>query len=311
MRMKVLIVDDSKAIRLLVAECIASLGHEVVHMESGANAVDYVQDNAVDLIMMDVEMPGINGFEATQKIRDIKQDDWFPIIFLTTKIDDDSYTQGILAGGDAYLAKPINPVRLQLQITAMERIYKTRKKLKLAQEKLLEANKTLLHLSMFDQLTGLANRRHFDETLDKQFRLARREKKPLSVIICDIDYFKVYNDTYGHQKGDECLAVVAKALQDSVSRPADLACRYGGEEFTFVLPDTNLSGAKVFAEKVRSAIAALAIDHVGSTVAPFVTLSLGVATYNGQFKNGDEITKVADKALYRAKENGRNRVEIA
>jgi len=309
--MKVLIVDDSKAIRLLVAECIASLGHEVVHMESGANAVDYVQDNAVDLIMMDVEMPGINGFEATQKIRDIKQDDWFPIIFLTTKIDDDSYTQGILAGGDAYLAKPINPVRLQLQITAMERIYKTRKKLKLAQEKLLEANKTLLHLSMFDQLTELANRRHFDETLDKQFQLARREKKPLSVIICDIDYFKVYNDTYGHQKGDKCLAAVAKALQDSVSRPTDLACRYGGEEFTFVLPDTNLSGAKVFAEKVRSAIAALAIDHVGSTVAPFVTLSLGVATYNGQFKNGDEITKVADKALYRAKENGRNRVEIA
>jgi len=309
--MKVLIVDDSKAIRLLVAECITSLGHTVVHLETGADAVDYVQDNTVDLIMMDVEMPGINGFEATQKIRDIKQDDWFPIIFLTTKIDDESYEQGILAGGDAYLAKPINPLRLQLQITAMERIYKTRRKLQIAQQELLEANKNLLHLSMFDQLTKLANRRHFDETLDKQFKLAKREKKPLSVIICDIDFFKVYNDNYGHQKGDECLATVAKALQESVSRSTDLACRYGGEEFTFVLPDTNLSGAKVFAEKVRSAVAALAINHAGSTVEPFVTLSLGVATYNGQFKSGDEITKAADGALYRAKEQGRNRVEIA
>jgi len=309
--MKVLIVDDSKAIRMLVAECIASLGHEVVHMESGSNAVDYVQDNTVDLIMMDVEMPGINGFETTQQIRDIKKDDWFPIIFLTTQVDDASYEQGILAGGDAYLSKPINPLRLQLQIKAMERIYKTRRKLKLAQEKLLEANKTLLHLSLFDQLTGLANRRHFDETLDKQFKLAKREKKPLSVIICDIDFFKRYNDTYGHQKGDQCLAAVAKALQDSTSRPTDLACRYGGEEFTFVLPDTNLSGAKIFAEKVRNAVAALSIEHTGSTIAPFVTLSLGVAMYNGQFKNGDEITQAADEALYRAKENGRNRVESA
>jgi len=309
--MKVLIVDDSKAIRMLVAECIASLGHEVVHMESGSNAVDYVQDNTVDLIMMDVEMPGINGFETTQQIRDIKKDDWFPIIFLSTQVDDASYEQGILAGGDAYLSKPINPLRLQLQIKAMERIYKTRRKLKLAQEKLLEANKTLLHLSLFDQLTGLANRRHFDETLDKQFKLAKREKKPLSVIICDIDFFKRYNDTYGHQKGDQCLAAVAKALQDSTSRPTDLACRYGGEEFTFVLPDTNLSGAKIFAEKVRNAVAALSIEHTGSTIAPFVTLSLGVAIYNGQFKNGDEITQAADEALYRAKENGRNRVESA
>ncbi len=309
--MKVLIVDDSKAIRMLVAECIASLGHEVVHMESGSNAVDYVQDNTVDLIMMDVEMPGINGFEATQKIRDIKKEDWFPIIFLTTQVDDASYEQGILAGGDAYLSKPINPLRLQLQIKAMERIYKTRRKLKLAQEKLLEANKTLLHLSLFDQLTELANRRHFDETLDKQFKLAKREKKPLSVIICDIDFFKRYNDTYGHQKGDQCLTAVAKALQDSTSRPTDLACRYGGEEFTFVLPDTNLNGAKVFAEKVRNAVAALSIEHTGSTIAPFVTLSLGVAMYNGQFKNGDEITQAADEALYRAKENGRNRVESA
>jgi len=309
--MRVLIVDDSKSIRMLVAECISSLGHETIHMESGNDAVEYVKENSVDLIMMDVEMPGMNGFETTQKIREVKGDDWFPIIFLTTKVDDDSYTKGILAGGDAYMEKPISPLRLQLQITAMERIYMTRQKLKQAQDNLLEANKTLLHLSMFDQLTGLANRRNFDETLDREFKLAKREKKPLSVVLCDIDFFKIYNDSYGHQRGDQCLADVSLALANACTRPTDLACRYGGEEFTFVLPSTDLQGAAVFAEKVRESVAKLNITHAGSKVVDHVTLSLGVATYQGQFKSGDEVTKAADDALYRAKEKGRNRVEKA
>ena len=311
MLMRVLIVDDSKSIRMLVAECIFSLGHETIHMESGNDAVEYIKENSVDLIMMDVEMPGMNGFEATQKIREIKGDDWFPIIFLTTKVDDDSYTQGILAGGDAYMEKPISPLRLQLQITAMERIYRMRQKLEQAQDSLLEANKTLLHLSMFDQLTGLANRRNFDETLDREFKLAKREKKPLSVVLCDIDFFKLYNDKYGHQKGDQCLADVSLALANACTRPTDLACRYGGEEFTFVLPSTDLQGATIFAEKVRESVSKLGITHAGSKVADHVTLSLGVATYQGQFKSGEEVTKAADDALYRAKEKGRNRVEKA
>ncbi|MDF1583526.1 MAG: diguanylate cyclase [Methyloprofundus sp.] len=309
--MRVLIVDDSKSIRMLVAECILTLGHEVVHRESGIDAIECIKEKSVDLIMMDVEMPGMNGFETTQKIREINGDDWFPIIFLTTKVDDDSYTKGILAGGDAYMEKPISPLRLQLQITAMERIYKTRQKLKQAQNNLLAANKRLLHLSMFDQLTGLANRRNFDETLDREFKLAKREKKPMSVVLCDIDFFKIYNDSYGHQKGDQCLADVSLILSRACTRPTDLACRYGGEEFTFILPNTDLQGAAVFAEKVRAAVAALKIAHAGSKVADCVTLSLGVATYQGQFKSAEEVTKAADDALYRAKEKGRNRVEKA
>jgi len=309
--MKVLIVDDSKSIRMLVAECITTLGHEAVYMESGLDAVEYIKENSVDLAMMDVEMPGINGFETTKQIREIKGEDWFPIVFLSTKIDDDSYTQGILAGGDAYLSKPINPLRLQLQITAMERIYMTREKLKQAQESLLEANKTLLHMSMFDQLTGLANRRNFDETLEREFKLAKREKNPLSIVMCDIDFFKIYNDSYGHQKGDECLETVSKVLAEVCSRPTDLACRYGGEEFIFILPNTDLNGSTIFAEKVRAGVEALKIDHAGSKVNDYVTLSLGVATYQGQFKTDSDITKAADDALYRAKESGRNKVELA
>jgi len=306
--MLVLIVDDSKVIRLLVAECIAEMNHDIVFMESGAEAVEYTKANSPDLIMMDVEMPGINGFEATRQIREIKGEDWFPIIFLSTKIDDESYEKGILAGGDAYLAKPIQPLRLQLQIKAMERIYMMRQKLKSAQKDLLVANEKYRHLSLFDELTGLANRRNFDKTLEKEFKLATRNKKPLSVIIADIDFFKIYNDTYGHQAGDECLSAVAKALADTVNRPADLACRYGGEEFTFILPTTDLKGAREFAERVRVAVSGLQIDHSGSTVSLHVSLSLGVSTYNGQFSSGDEITKQADAALYQAKESGRNKV---
>mgnify|MGYP000653839389 FL=1 len=306
--MLVLIVDDSKVIRLLVAECVAELDHDVVYMESGAEAVEYIKTHSPDLIMMDVEMPGINGFEATKQIREIKGEDWFPIIFLSTKIDDESYQKGILAGGDAYLEKPIKPLRLQLQIKAMERIYMMRQKLKSAQEDLLLANEKYRRLSLFDELTGLANRRNFDRTLEKEFKLAKREKKPLSVIISDIDFFKIYNDTYGHQAGDECLSAVAKALSNGVSRPADLACRYGGEEFTFILPSTDLKGARELAERIRGSVSELQIDHAGSKVSPHVSLSLGVSTYNGQFSSGEEITKQADAALYQAKESGRNKV---
>ncbi|MFK5947978.1 MAG: diguanylate cyclase [Methylococcales bacterium] len=300
--MKVLVVDDSKVIRMLVEECISSLGHGVIHAKDGDECLAYIKQTPVDLVLMDVEMPGMNGFQTTTAIREIDSDDWFPIIFLTTKQDDESFTSGILAGGDAYLIKPINPLRLQLTITAMERIYNMRLKLKNAQ-------KELLYLAMYDQLTGLANRRNFDETLETQFKLAKRNKNPLSIIICDIDFFKIYNDTYGHQTGDSCLATVAKVIGDTPERPTDKACRYGGEEFTLILPDTNLQGGLTLAEKIRQAVFDQHIQHEGSKIDKYVTLSLGLATYNGQFQTEDELLKAADNALYRAKDKGRNRVE--
>ncbi len=307
--MKVLVVDDSKVIRMLVAECIASLGHEAIHAENGDEALSYIKHNPVDLVLMDVEMPGMNGFQTTSAIRALNSDDWFPIIFLTTKQDDESFTSGILAGGDAYLSKPINPLRLQLTITAMERIYAMRQKLHVAQKKLVAANKELEQFAFYDKLTGLANRRNFDETLDREFKLAKRNKIPLSIIICDIDYFKIYNDTYGHQKGDDCLAAIAKIIGKIPVRPTDKACRYGGEEFTLILPNTNLQGGLIVAENTRQAVFDENIQHQGSKIATCVTLSLGLAAYTGQVQTGAELLKTADDALYRAKGNGRNRVE--
>lgn len=308
--MKILVVDDSKAIRMLVSECITSLAHEVVHAEDGMQALAYIKQQSVDLVLMDVEMPGMNGFEATSEIRKWDPDEWFPIIFLSTQQDDESFERGILAGGDAYLPKPINLLRLQITISAMERIYSMRLKLKRAENNLIEANKKLEKFAFYDKLTGLANRRNFDETLIEQFNFAKRNKIILSLIICDIDFFKIYNDTYGHQMGDDCLAAVAKVIGSIPARPTDKVCRYGGEEFTLILPSTDLQGGILVAEKIRQAIFDQNIQHEGSKIASCVTLSLGVATYTGQVKTGDKLLKAADDALYRAKQNGRNRVEI-
>ncbi len=307
--MKVLITDDSKAIRMLIAECANSLGHEVIHAEDGGQAINYISENDVDLVLMDVEMPGINGFETTLAIWAMDDIDWFPIIFLSTKTDDESFANGILAGGDAYLAKPLNPVRLQLTMTAMERIYNMRRKLQVAQKDLQVANKKLERLALYDQLTDLANRRNYDETMERQFNLAKRNKIPLSLVIGDIDFFKIYNDRYGHQQGDNCLASVAKVIGSIPKYPTDRACRYGGEEFAVILPETDLQGGLLIAEKLRLAVFNKNIAHEGSSVATCVTMSLGVATYTGQYHTPEEILKAADDALYRAKEYGRNRVE--
>ncbi|MEE9337362.1 MAG: diguanylate cyclase [Methylococcaceae bacterium] len=307
--MKVLVVDDSKTIRALMAECAKTLGHEVFHAETGEQALKIIQEHNIDLVLMDVEMPGLDGFETTYAIRSMENIEWFPIIFISSKIDDDSFAKGILSGGDAYLQKPINPLRLQLTITAMERIYMMRQKLHKTQEELIVANKELKLLASFDDLTDMPNRRNFNETLNRQFLLAKRNKSTLAFIMCDIDFFKLFNDYYGHQSGDECLTTVAKAIGSVPDRPTDKACRYGGEEFAVILPDTNRIGGIVVAEKVRQAVLDLAIEHNESKIGPYVSLSLGLAVYTGQFETKEELIKAADDALYRAKGNGRNRVE--
>ncbi len=309
--MKILVVDDSKVIRQVVAECVKPLGHEVDYAENGEQCLQYVADHEVDLILMDVEMPHLNGIEATKAIRELKKADWFPIVFLTNHDDDDSFVNGILAGGDAYLAKPFSPLRLQITVIAMERIYLMRQKLYRAQKELKRVNKELERFSFFDQLTGLGNRRNFDVTLEKEFALSRRNRVSLSLIMCDVDYFKLYNDAYGHQQGDECLREVAALINQQIGRPADLACRYGGEEFAVILPDTNLLGASVIAEKIREAVMNAELPHKASKVGPSVTLSLGMAIQAGSYHASTELIKAADDALYRAKQRGRNRVESA
>jgi diguanylate cyclase (GGDEF)-like protein len=182
-------------------------------------------------------------------------------------------------------------------------------------EELKLANEQLIFLSVQDGLTGIANRRMFDSYMRKEWRRAMREQSPLSVVMLDVDFFKGYNDTYGHQQGDRCLVAVATALQQNVRRPADLAARYGGEEFVLVLPNTPAEGAMLLAERVREGVQALKIEHRASTVSPFVSVSLGVVTavpsVNENGAGLDAFLEAADQGLYLAKHQGRNRAVSA
>jgi diguanylate cyclase (GGDEF)-like protein len=173
------------------------------------------------------------------------------------------------------------------------------------------ANEALGRLAALDGLTGIPNRRSFDETLLRECRRAHREGIPLSCIMVDIDHFKAYNDTYGHQAGDDCLSQVAQALETCNNRPSDLVARYGGEEFGVILPATEAAGAHMVAERMRLCVAQLEIPHAGSSAAAHVTLSLGVATMNAGDASPESLLQAADRALYQAKRRGRNQVALA
>ncbi|MBS1172559.1 MAG: diguanylate cyclase, partial [Proteobacteria bacterium] len=239
-----------------------------------------------------------------------KTGEWTPILFLTALVGDDDLARGIAAGGDDYLLKPVSEVVLGAKLRAMQRIIDMRGSLITMTQKLDAANRELRHVSIQDSLTGIANRRHFDDSLKQEWRRALRARRPLALILFDIDYFKQYNDVYGHQAGDECLRAVAGNLARHARRPGDWVARFGGEEFAVVLSETDARGAVHLAEQMRAAIDALAIPHSGSAVGRTVSISAGVASMVPESATGepDELVQWADAALYDAKRQGRNRV---
>jgi len=304
--MKILLVDDTQTMRMLLTAVLEEFGHNVVSCENGEEAIDCYLREHPDLILMDVVMPVMDGYQAAMKIRAI-DNDWVPIIFLSTRAEPRDVANGIEAGGDDYLTKPVDETILKAKLIAMQRIATMRHKLIAVSKDLEKANSVLQRQAEVDGLTGLANRRHLDRHLGMEIARCTRTLSPLSVIMADLDYFKAYNDHYGHIAGDNCLKKVAKALSGTISRSNDLASRYGGEEFCIVLPDTDRQGVAHVAEQLRVTIEQLNIPHVRNGGS--VSMSLGTSTTVPDNNcSAERLLKGADKALYEAKQSGRNRV---
>lgn len=309
--MKALVIEDTRITLKVVSAQLERIGITPLPARDGAIGLQRFIAERPDLILLDIVLPDIDGYEVAQRIRAAeKPGEWTPIIFLTARTKDEDVERGIAAGGDDYLVKPVSGIVLGAKVRAMQRIIQMRGSLIAMAKDLQATNRELRRLSSIDALTGIANRRHFDETLAREWRRAQRYAKALALIVCDVDYFKQFNDMYGHQTGDDCLRTVARVLEREARRPTDLVSRYGGEEFAVILPDTDAQGAVMVAERMRAAVQAMELMHAGSEVARVVTVSAGVAAHTphrGE-ANPQRLVQAADAALYQAKRLGRNRV---
>ena len=321
---KILIVDDSNTGRLSIRSTLNKSGYDDVEFavsaedaftvlklgEAGQSASPY------DLILMDKVMPGLNGIEAMKKIKADERLKDIPIIMITGEAE--SLETAFEAGAMDFVSKSTNKIEMLARVRSaislkqeMDRRKELLIKFEEANVQLEQLNNQLKLLTIRDALTGLSNRRHFDEFLLNEWKRMARIKNHLSLIMIDIDFFKRYNDTYGHQGGDDCLKIVATAIKRCAKRPGDLVARYGGEEFSVILSETNSEGAVIVAETMRKAVQDRRIPNEKSDAAKHVTLSLGIATIIPETENSEKsLIKLADKALYEAKLAGRNRVVV-
>lgn len=300
MSTNILVVDDSAAMRALVSHVVSEIGHTPILASSGEEAVEIIAKEDIGLVVLDVELPGINGFETCQQLRAAKTSDWFPVIYLSASTTDEYIVNGLDAGGDAYVAKPINARVLEAIIRAMGRIADMKKEL-------AAANRELQKLAHYDGLTQILNRRGFEDSLARFWKQAQREKSELALMLIDVDFFKPYNDNYGHLQGDDTLRQVAQCIDATLLRPIDIAARYGGEEFVVLLPGTNLEGAETVGQRLLESVQALKIQHEYSKASAFVSVSIGLAL-SSEVESETALIEKADKGLYAAKESGRNRI---
>lgn len=323
--MAIVIVDDTVFSIEVIKAFLVSAGYlDVITVQSARELYQLVDGYSergiveVDLILMDIVMPEVDGIEAC---RNVKKREWLvdvPVIMVTATTEKDDLQMAFSAGAMDFIKKPLDRVELLARVRSALRLKHETYRRKARETELLEvtrqlkaANEKLQNLSYLDGLTGIANRRHFDQGLLQESRRAKRENSPLSLIILDIDYFKAFNDTYGHLKGDDCLKTVASSLKQTLKRSGDLPARYGGEEFAVILPNTNDVGAAIIAEELRASIERAGIPHISSLCADHVTVSLGAVTrFPGQADTPDDLILAADRALYRSKHEGRNRVSV-
>lgn len=306
--LQILVVDDQASTRKVLMAQLCAAGHQVLEADSGDSALALFQTARPDLVLLDVEMPGHDGYWVASQLRNGESGGWTPIIFLSSRDQDHDLWQGIESGGDDYLIKPVSTTVLQAKLRAMQRLRRMQTRLVELSDELRHANEQLTKLSHEDALTRLPNRRAFDLRLQHEILCARRDQQPLTLVLCDIDNFKGYNDRLGHVEGDACLRRIAALLQETCRRPRDSAARYGGEEFALILPGTPRSGAMTFARAVLRTLEVTGIAHPGSVIAPHVTVSGGITTCTpDEGTTLEGLLRRADDALYAAKSRGRNR----
>ncbi|MBH8560783.1 PleD family two-component system response regulator [Nostoc sp. CENA67] len=300
----VLIVDDEPFIRMQLRLSLQCEGYRTVEAQDGREALTIFQQRRPDIVLLDAIMPDMDGFDCCTQLQCLDSSKYTPILMITGLEDQESVDRAFEVGAIDYVTKPIHwPVLRQ----RVKRLIQQSQ----LQRQLEAANQELQRLVTIDELTQVANRRRFEEYCAQEWQRMAREQLPLSLILCDVDFFKSYNDTYGHQAGDRCLQAIAKAIKNTVKRPADLVARYGGEEFAVILPQTDAEGALVLAQTICYAVSTLAIPHNNSQVSSYVSISAGIATEiphpNSDFQ---AIIAAADRALYQAKTEGRDRVQL-
>ena len=320
---KILGVDDKPENLLALERLLETQDVETICAASGEEALAAALDHDFALILLDVHMPGMNGYELASLLRGNSRTRHIPIIFITAATHNwEQLYKGFDYGAVDYFFKPLDSIIFTGKVKVFLDLYRQQQLLREKAEqldqqlvelenlrrKLEAANEKLQHLSTTDALTGLMNRRRFDEIFKEEWQRAVRDQHPLTLLMIDIDHFKMYNDTYGHLQGDTALRRVAKTLLAAVRRPTDRVMRYGGEEFILILPDTDAVGGQQVAETLRLAVQAMALEHKSSPVAPTLTISAGVATAIPQARQSMVgLIAAADNALYEAKEQGRNR----
>ena len=317
-KITVLLIDDQAMIAEALRRALIDEDDiEFHYCPNPTEAINLASEINTTVILQDLVMPNIDGLMMVRYFRVNKASSKIPIIVLSTNEDATFKSEAFKLGANDYLVKLPDKIELIARIRYHSQAYINQierdeafKALEKSQEQLASANLALQKLSSIDGLTGIANRRSFDETLKKEWNRALRYEQPIGLIMLDIDFFKLYNDNYGHQGGDECLKNVANLLSSVIQRETDFLARYGGEEFSVILPDTDLKNSVKIAEDMRLALGALRIEHAKSKISNFVSISLGVAAVVPKKDTEPELLiTAADQALYRAKADGRDRVK--
>ncbi|MBN1653873.1 MAG: diguanylate cyclase [Deltaproteobacteria bacterium] len=301
---KVLIIDDSENMRASLKKVVEGMKDvdEVLLADNGLQGYKVLRESSIDLVLCDLNMPGIDGFKFLNLKASNAEFSDIPVIMLTGQGDVSSKVRGLEVGASDYLIKPCDDAELIARV-------RVHLKLKELQDQLRMKNAELEELTRTDPLTGVANRRYFVETLSGEYHRSQRYQRPLSFIMLDIDHFKRVNDTYGHQAGDQTLIVVAKTLKRDL-RMQDFIARYGGEEFALLLPETKSTDAAVAAERCRKNIEAALVVYKNFRFS--ITVSMGLASLpNDRVGDVEGLVKLADEALYTAKKTGRNRLVLA